>query len=95
MDKLCYLNARYYNPEWRRSIFPDDTAYIDSETPNGLSLYCYCNNDPINYADPSGYSLLLILGLIGCVGVVIIGAIVEVIYATARVIEITVNRIIR
>ena len=56
MDKLCYLNARYYNPEWRRFISPDDTAYIDPETPNGLNLYCYCNNDPVNYADPFGNS---------------------------------------
>lgn len=50
-----YLNARYYSPEWRRFISPDDTAFLDSETPNGLNLYCYCNNDPINYADSSGH----------------------------------------
>ena len=52
--KLYYLNARYYCPEWRRFISPDDTAYLDPETPNGLNLYAYCNNDPVNYADPSG-----------------------------------------
>lgn len=51
---LYYLNARYYNPEWRRFISPDSTEYIDSETPNGLNLYAYCNNDPVNFADPSG-----------------------------------------
>ena len=51
---LYYLNARYYNPAWRRFISPDDTAYLDPDTPNGLNLYTYCNNDPINYADPSG-----------------------------------------
>ena len=51
---LYYLNARYYSPEWRRFISPDDTAYLDYETPNGLNLYAYCNNDPVNYADPSG-----------------------------------------
>ena len=45
--KLYYLNARYYNPAWRRFISPDDTAYLDPETPNGLNLYCYCNNDPV------------------------------------------------
>ena len=52
--KLYYLNARYYNPEWRRFISPDDTAYLDPDTPNGLNLYAYCNNDPINYVDPNG-----------------------------------------
>lgn len=51
-----YLNARYYSPEWRRFISPDDTAFLDTETPNGLNLYCYCNNDPVNYCDPSGHS---------------------------------------
>ena len=53
---LYYLNARYYNPEWRRFISPDSTEYIDYENPNGLNLYAYCNNNPVNYADPSGHS---------------------------------------
>ena len=35
---LYYLNARYYSPEWRRFISPDDTGYLDPETPNGLNL---------------------------------------------------------
>ena len=58
-----YLNARYYNPEWRRFISPDDTAYLDSETPNGLNLYCYCGNDPVNYADPSGHWIETVLDI--------------------------------
>ena len=53
MNLYC-LNARYYSPEWRRFISPDDTAYLDAESANGLNLYTYCYNDPINYADPSG-----------------------------------------
>lgn len=62
--KLYYLNARYYCPEWRRFISPDDTGYLDPATPNGLNLYAYCNNDPVNYADPSGNSVIASL-LIG------------------------------
>ena len=54
---LYYLNARYYNPEWRRFISPDDTGYLDPESVNGLNLYAYCNNDPVNYADPSGCAI--------------------------------------
>ena len=53
--KLYYLNARYYCPEWRRFISPDDTSYLDTKNVNGLNLYAYCNNDPVNYADPSGH----------------------------------------
>ena len=56
-----YLNSRYYSPEWRRFISPDDTNYLDPETPNGLNLYCYCGNDPVNYCDPSGHSVILAL----------------------------------
>lgn len=52
---LYYCNARYYSPKWRRFISPDDTTYLDPESVNGLNLYCYCNNDPINYCDPSGH----------------------------------------
>ena len=63
--ELYYLNARYYSPIWRRFISPDDTAYLDSESVNGLNLYAYCNNDPVNYADPSGHSVVLTLALIG------------------------------
>lgn len=54
--RLYYLNARYYRPEWRRFISPDSTEYIDPENPNGLNLYAYCGNDPVNYADPSGHA---------------------------------------
>ena len=63
---LYYCNARYYNPEWRRFISPDSTEYIDPESVNGLNLYVYCYNDPVNYADPTGrFAIsLTILGLI-------------------------------
>ena len=67
---LYYLNARYYSPEFRRFISPDDTNYLDPESVNGLNLYCYCNNDPINFVDPSGHFpiLAVILGLTAAVG---------------------------
>ena len=71
--KLYYLNARYYNPEWRRFISPDDTAYLDPETPNGLNLYAYCYNDPINYADPSGHMAFWLAAGLFVAGIGLIG----------------------
>ena len=71
---LYYCNARYYSPKWRRFISPDDTSYLDPENVNGLNLYCYCNNDPVNYCDPSGHMpewLSNTLKVIGAVGIVI------------------------
>ena len=60
-NNFYYLNSRYYSPELRRFISPDDTSYLNPENVNGLHLYCYCNNDPVNYADPSGHSITLAL----------------------------------
>ena len=74
--KLYYLNARYYNPEWRRFISPDDSAYLNIEDINGLNLYAYCGNDPVNYSDGSGCSplpwwgkLLIGIGIIAVLAV--------------------------
>ena len=56
---LYFCNARYYSPKWRRFISPDDTAYLDPASVNGLNLYCYCGNDPINIVDTvSGKSVV-------------------------------------
>ena len=73
--KLYFLNARYYNPEWRRFISPDDTAYLDPESVNGLNLYTYCNNDPVNYKDPSGHSATLLI--VGLVSAAVIGGLIS------------------
>lgn len=70
---LYYCNARYYSPKWRRFISPDDTAYLSPESVNGLNLYCYCNNDPVNYCDPSG-RLAISLAMIGLIVGAVIGA---------------------
>ena len=71
---LYYCNARYYSPKWRRFISPDDTAYLDPESVNGLNLYCYCNNDPVNYKDPTGKLLISSLFIAAVIGGAIAGA---------------------
>ena len=62
---LFYCNSRYYNPEWCRWISPDSIEYLDPSSINGLNLYAYCNNDPVNYFDPTGHSAILVMVLIG------------------------------
>ena len=45
-----YLRARYYNPILGR--FMQEDEYLG----DGLNLYAYCENNPVTYYDPSGYS---------------------------------------
>mgnify|MGYP003293027959 CR=1 FL=1 len=71
---LYYLLSRYYNPEIGRFISPDSVDYLDPTSINGLNLYAYCNNDPVNYCDPSGHSAIALLIAFG------IGAILGGIY---------------
>ncbi len=44
-----YLRARFYNPVIGRFL-NEDTYYGD-----GLNLYAYCHNNPVNFVDPSGH----------------------------------------
>ena len=52
---LYYLNSRYYDPETGRFLNQDLISYLDPEPVNGLNLYAYCGNDPVNYVDPTGH----------------------------------------
>ena len=64
--QLFYCNSRYYSPELCKFISPDSVNYLDPNSINGLNLYCYCFNNPIMYADPSGhFPFLLLTALVG------------------------------
>lgn len=54
---LYYCQSRYYSPSWGRFINADDTAMLELTKGEilGANLFAYCNNDPINHVDPSGY----------------------------------------
>ena len=53
---LYYLNSRYYDPQIGRFINADDISILSEgkEFFNGLNLYAYCGNNPINNTDESG-----------------------------------------
>ena len=47
---LYYFGARYYDPEVGRWLTPDSLGLID-----GVNLYAYVNNNPLNLIDPFGF----------------------------------------
>ena len=54
---LYYLQSRYYNPETGRFINCDDVDYIGiNDTFTSWNAFAYCENDPVNKMDLSGYS---------------------------------------
>ena len=67
------VGHRYYNPEWGRWLSPDDIEYLDPQSINGLNLYAYCNNDPVNKYDPTGHFAITVRFLVGSI---IAGAVV-------------------
>ena len=52
---IYYLESRYYDPEVGRFISPDNISYLNPKTINGLNLYVYCLNNPVNMFDDSGH----------------------------------------
>ena len=49
-----YLNSRYYDPSLGRFINADDIYYANVGLLNGLNLYAYCGNNPVNSYDSDG-----------------------------------------
>ena len=66
-----FLQTRYYDPEVGRFLNMDSIEYADPESVNGINLYAYCINDPVNYYDPSGHFIISLI-----VGLTIAGAVI-------------------
>lgn len=52
---LYYLQSRYYDPAMGRFLNADTVDYLEPETINGVNLYAYSLNNPIQYYDPTGH----------------------------------------
>ena len=53
---LYYFRARWYEPETGRWLSPDPIGIS-----GGLNLYAFCENDPVNYTDPMGTDVWVLL----------------------------------
>ncbi|MBC8611614.1 amidase domain-containing protein [Massilimaliae timonensis] len=54
--RYYYLQSRYYDPEWGRFINADTTEVLAKDN-NAIesNISVYCNNDPVNRIDATGY----------------------------------------
>ena len=54
-----FLKSRYYDPEVGRFLNMDSIIFADNCETNGINLYAYCLNNPVNYIDPFGKFVIL------------------------------------
>lgn len=75
-----YLQSRYYDPQVGRFLNMDSIENLDESTVNGINLYSYCCNDPVNTSDPDGTWLHILIGAaVGAVAGVVGQAISDVV----------------
>ena len=78
--KLYYLNSRYYDPQIGRFINADDISVLSEGKDffNGLNLYAYCGNNPVNNTDESGNAWWdkFWKGLLDVLSVIVVAAVV-------------------
>ena len=53
---LYYINGRHYSPELMQFLQPDLSA-LNPEKTNGLDLYCFANNNPVNHTQDPVFSI--------------------------------------
>ena len=84
---LYYLNSRYYDPEIGRFINIDDIDVIDSikEFTNGINLYAYCLDNPVNDTDSNGNLSWWQWLLVGIGALIVVAAVAVVAVAASGV----------
>ncbi len=51
---MYYCQSRYYVPDWCRWLNADNPNFLEPQSLNGLNIFAYCGNDPVNAYDLSG-----------------------------------------
>jgi len=74
---LYFYGARYYDPEIGRFITPD-TIVQAPFNPQTLNRYTYCNNNPLNYVDPTGHMWWFFAAALYIAAWVVVGAVANV-----------------
>ena len=76
---LYYLNSRYYDAELGRFINADNLEILENtkEIINGLNLFAYCLNNPVNTSDDNGDIPNWLKWLIG--GIIVLVAVVTIV----------------
>ena len=57
-SNLYYLNARYYDPQIKRFLNPDELLGANGGLV-GYNMFAYCNNNPIMFVDYNGFTMCL------------------------------------
>ena len=68
-SEMYYCNSRYYVPEWCRWLTPDSPSFLQPESLNGMNLFAYCGNDPVNKIDTLGSFAITISTLLVGIGI--------------------------
>ena len=77
-SELYYLQSRYYDSNTKRFLNADSHFDIQANT-RWTNLFCYCANNPVMFADPTGESVTVFIAF--TVGIVV--SVVIVAYALA------------